>query len=86
MDEIFMKASNNICNECGGKGFHWKHGKILSHRDHSEIATLHSVGPKCEACHGTGEAGPLLWSRYFAYAVMLALAALAVYHAIRFFS
>ena len=78
MDELFMRATNNVCTECGGKGFHWKEGKILSRRDGSEVATLYSEGPKCEACHGTGEAGPLLWSRYFAY-VAMALAILFMF-------
>lgn len=83
MDDFYMIGKSNICTDCGGKGFHWKEGKIISRRDGSEIATIRSTGPKCEACHGTGEAGPLLWSRYFAYAVMAMVAALVIFNLAR---
>lgn len=84
MVKDYSGVTSNICTHCDGKGFHWKEGKILSRRDGSEVATTWTHGPKCEPCHGTGEAGPLLASRYFAYGVMALVAGLFAYHALRY--
>lgn len=45
----------NLCPHCGGKGFNWQVGKIISQRDNSEVATTYKQGPNCEHCDGTGQ-------------------------------
>jgi RecJ-like exonuclease len=80
------QVSSNRCAVCGGKGFHWKPGKIISKRDGSELANIYSYGDKCETCNGTGEAGLVMLSRKFAY-FAIGLTVLAfVYHFVSFIS
>lgn len=61
------------CMACGGKGFNWKVGKIVSRANSTEVATTYRQGPVCQVCHGTGKEGwpHRLW-------VILALVALAL--------
>ena len=86
MDDYYMKVSNHTCIECDGKGFHWAEGKIISRVDGHEIATTRKQGPRCERCKGSGEAGGLLLSRYFAYIVMCLVALLVLHHIGRYFA
>lgn len=44
----------NHCHKCNGRGFLWREGKILSHRDGSVRANFYSQGQACNECFGTG--------------------------------
>ncbi len=44
----------NRCQDCGGRGFHWKHGTIIS-RMGVPIADTYQRGGGCLTCFGTGE-------------------------------
>ena len=57
-----MKVGNAFCVHCNGRGFNWVEGKIISHRDGSEIART-VRGDKCPHCGGTGEVGLYLVTR-----------------------
>ncbi len=46
---------NKLCGYCGGKGFHWVAGDIVSRVDGTKLATTYREGPKCGACNGTGQ-------------------------------
>lgn len=43
-----------LCLTCDGKGYLWKHGKIISRRDGSEVAHTYAKGDACLTCFGTG--------------------------------
>jgi RecJ-like exonuclease len=47
--------SSERCRTCEGRGFQWKHGKILSRVDGSEIAHTYRQGDACLSCYGTGK-------------------------------
>lgn len=88
---MFSYMSRSNCPECGGKGFKWIEGKIISRKDGKEIATTHRNGGTCPRCGGTGEIIDINYavfsdfSRKFAYsAIGLAMLAFA-YHAARYF-
>lgn len=68
---------DNLCNKCGGKGFHWKQRKAAIQ---NENRSTFVAGPRCDACRGTGEAGVLMISRYFAYGVVAMLAGLIIFN------
>jgi hypothetical protein len=44
----------HLCPQCGGKGYHWKRGHIISRRDASIIADINERGANCDDCGGSG--------------------------------
>lgn len=67
---------------CGGKGFHWKAGTIVSHADGSELATTYAQGPTCRKCRGTGQTGLSMWGYVIAAVMALVLVAFVISPAI----
>ena len=76
---MFMaRIRNRICPHCSGRGFTWVHGKIVSRRDGSTIATTHKQGPDCEHCRGTGRCGLDAWAWTVAAVLALVLIAFVI--------
>lgn len=61
------RAILTICLQCDGRGFQWKAGDVRSRRTGEQWQSHVVQGDRCSHCKGTGEAGILLASRYFAY-------------------
>lgn len=54
-------GAKRLCLECGGKGFHWKPGVIVSKRTGEVIADIVEAGERCESCSGTGQDAKSGW-------------------------